>query len=109
LRAGDFEGLLAVLDPELVVRMDASHVARGTHPEFRSAEDWARNATAAFARFARFVQPALVNGSVGLVMAPGGKLTRAASFTVANGKITQLEIITDRDRLKQLDVSLLDE
>jgi RNA polymerase sigma factor (sigma-70 family) len=109
LRAGDFEGLVAVLDPELVVRMDVPHVARGAHREFRGAEDWARTATAAFPRFARFVQPALVNGSVGLVMAPGGKLSRAVSFTVANGKITEVEIITDRDRLKQLDLSLLDE
>ena len=109
LRAGDVEGLLAVLDPELVVRMDFPHVARGAHREFRGAKDWASLATAAFPRFARFVQPALVDGSVGLVMAPGGKLSRAVSFTVANGKITQVEIITDRDRLKQLDLSLLDE
>jgi len=65
--------------------------------------------TAAFPRYARFVQPALVNGSVGLVMAPGGKLSRAVRFTVANGKITKVEIIADRDRLKQLDLSLLDE
>jgi len=106
LRAGDVEGLLAVLDPELVVRMDVAHVARGAH---RGVEGWARMATAAFPRYARFVQPALVDGSVGLVMAPGGKLSRAISFTVANGKITQVEIITDRDRLKQLDLSLLDE
>ncbi|MEO6391571.1 MAG: sigma-70 family RNA polymerase sigma factor [Pyrinomonadaceae bacterium] len=108
LRAGDFEGLLAVLDPELVLRMDVTHVARGTHPPFRRAEDWARAAMAAFPSFARFVQPALVNGSVGLVLAPGGKISRAISFTVANSRITQVEIIIDRDRLKQLDISLLD-
>jgi RNA polymerase sigma-70 factor, ECF subfamily len=105
LRAGDFEGLLAVLDPDVVVRMDA---VRGTPREFRGAENWARGATAAFSPFARFVHPAVVNGSVGLVFAPGGKLSRALSFTVANGKITAVEIITDRDRLKQLDLSVLD-
>ena len=109
LRAGDFEGLLAVLDPEFVVRMDRAHVARGAHLEIRTAEDWARLAMTAFSRYARFVQPALVNGSVGLVMAPGGKLSRAVRFTVANGKITQVEIIANRDHLKQLDLSLLDE
>ena len=109
LRAGDFEGLLAVLDPELVLRMDVPHVARGEHRTLSGAEVWARTAMNAFPRYARFVQPALVNGSVGLVMAPGGKLSRAISFTVANRKITQVEIITDRDRLKQLDLSLLDE
>jgi RNA polymerase sigma factor (sigma-70 family) len=106
LRAGDFEGLLAVLDPDVVVRMDA---APGAHREFRGAADWARGATAAFSRFARFVQPALVNGTAGLVFAPGGKLSRAVSFTVANGKITQVEIITDRDRLQQLDLSVVED
>lgn len=106
LRAGDFEGLLAVLDPDVVVRMDA---APGAPREFRGAANWARGATAAFSRFARFVQPALVNGTAGLVFAPGGKLSRVLSFTVANGKITQVEIITDRDRLKQLDLSVLDD
>ncbi len=106
LRAGDFEGLLAVLDPDVVVRMDA---APGAPREFRGAANWARGATAAFSRFARFVQPAVVNGTVGLVFAPGGKLSRALSFTVANGKITQVEIITDRDRLQQLELSVLDD
>jgi RNA polymerase sigma factor (sigma-70 family) len=106
LRAGDFEGLLAVLDPDVVVRMDA---APGAPREFRGAANWARGATAAFSRFARFVQPAVVNGTVGLVFAPGGKLSRALTFTVANGKIAQVEIITDRDRLQQLDLSVLDD
>ena len=106
LRAGDFEGLLAVLDPDVVVRMDA---APGAPREFRGAANWARGATAAFSRFARFVEPALVNGTVGLVFAPGGKLSRALRFTVANGKIAQVEIITDRDRLQQLDLSVLDD
>ena len=105
LRAGDFEGLLAVLDPDVVVRMDA---APGAPREFRGAENWARGATAAFSPFARFVQPALLNGTAGLVFAPGGKLARALTFTVANGKITEVEIITDRDRLQRLDVAVLE-
>jgi RNA polymerase sigma-70 factor (ECF subfamily) len=109
LRAGDFEGLLAVLDPEFVVRMDRAHVARGAHLEIRTVEDWARLAMTAFSRHAPFVQPALVNGSVGLVMAPGGKLSQVVSFNVANGKITQIDIITNRDRLKQLDLLVVDE
>ena len=107
LRAGDVEGLLAVLDPDVLVRMDA---APGAPPrEFRGAANWGRGATAAFSRFAPVVQPAVVNGTVGLVIAPGGKLSRALTFTVANGKITQVEIITDRDRLQQLDLSVLDQ
>src|SRR5215831_2542563 len=106
LRAGDFEGMLAVLDPDVVVRMDAS--APDAPREFRGAENWARGATAAFSRFAPLVQPALVNGSVGLVVAAGGKLSRALTFTLANGRIAEVEIITNRDRLKQLDLSILE-
>ena len=106
LRAGDFEGLLAVLDPDVVVRMDA---APGAPREFRGAANWARGATAAFSPFARFVHPAVVNGTVGLVFAPGGKLSRALTFTVAKGRITEAEIITDRDRLQQLDLSVLND
>ena len=109
LRAGDFEGLLAVLDPDVVVRMDAMPGAPGVPREFRGAVNWARGATAAFSPYARYVQPALVNGSVGLVFAPGGKLSRALSFTFANGRIVRAEIITDRDRLQQLDLSVLDD
>jgi hypothetical protein len=109
LRVGDFEGLLAVLDPDVLVRMDAVPGAPGAPREFRGAANWARGATAAFSPYARFVQPAFVNGIVGLVFAPGGKLSRALSFSVANGKITQVEIITDRDRLQQLDLSVLDD
>jgi len=107
LRAGDFEGLLAVLDPDVVVRMDSG--IPGAPREFRGAANWARGATAAFSPFAPFVHPALVNGSVGLVFAPGGKLSRALSFTFATGKIVAAEIITDRDRLQQLDLSVLDD
>jgi len=107
LRAGDVEGLLAVLDPDVLVRMDA---APGAPPrEFRGAANWARGATAAFSRFAPVVQPAVINGTVGLVIAHGGKLSRALTFTVANGKITQVEIITDRDRLQELELSVLDQ
>src|SRR5215831_2852382 len=106
LRAGDFEGLLAVLDPDVLVRMDA---APGAPREFRGAANWARGATAAFWRCGPTVQPALINGSVGLGFAPGGKLSRALSFTFANGKIVRAEIITDRDRLQQLDLSVFDD
>jgi RNA polymerase sigma-70 factor (ECF subfamily) len=54
------------------------------------------------------VQPALIDGKAGLVFAPGGRLSRALTFTVTNGRITEVEIITDRERLQQLDLSVLD-
>jgi len=107
LRAGDFEGMLAVLDPNVVVRMDAS--APGAPREFRGAANWARGATAAFSRFARFVHPVLIDGRAGLVFAPGGHLSRVLTFTVTNGSITEVEIITDRERLQQLDLTVVDD
>ena len=106
LRAGDFEGLLAVLDPDVVVRLDAHAGAPGAPRELRGAENWARGAVA-FSRLARFVQPALVNGSVGLVFAAGGRLTRALSFKFANGRIVEAEIMADPARLQQLDLAVL--
>src|SRR5215204_3852205 len=72
LRAGDFEGLLSVLDSEVVVRVDAAAGASGAPREIRGARSWARGAVA-FSRLARFAQPALVNGAVGLVLASGGR------------------------------------
>jgi RNA polymerase sigma-70 factor, ECF subfamily len=106
LRTGDFQGMLAVLDPDVVVRVDTPP---GPPREFRGAKNWARGATAAFSPYARFVHPALINGTVGLVFAPGGKLKRAIIFNVASGKIAQAEIITDIDRLQQLDLSVLED
>lgn len=106
LRAGDFGGLLAVLDPDVVVRLDAAAGAPGAPREIRGAQNWAMGAVA-FSRLARFVQPALVNGAVGLIFAPRGHLSRALSFTIAHGKIVQVEVIADSERLRQLDLAVL--
>ena len=107
LRAGDFAGLLAVLDPDVVVRLGPGAGAAGTPREIRGAENWARGAVA-FSRLARFVQPALVNGGVGLVFASGGRLSRVLTFKFANGKIVAAEIIADPTHLQQLDLAVLD-
>jgi RNA polymerase sigma factor (sigma-70 family) len=69
LRRGDFEGLLAVLDPDVVVRVDEAGGRPGAPREIRGARNWARGAIA-FSQAARFAQPALVNGSVGAIFAP---------------------------------------
>jgi RNA polymerase sigma-70 factor (ECF subfamily) len=102
LRGGDFEGLLAVLDPDLVVRADG--VRPGAPTEIRGAAVWAKGAVS-YGQLAQLVRPALVDGAVGLVMAPGGRLTRALTFEIADGKITEIEVIGDRARLAELDVS----
>jgi RNA polymerase sigma-70 factor (ECF subfamily) len=106
LRAGDFEGLLAVLDPDVVVQLDSRAGAPGAPREIRGAENWARGAVA-FSHLAQHVQPALINGSAGLVFANRGRLTRALIFTISNGKITKAEIIAEPEHLQQLNIAVL--
>jgi RNA polymerase sigma factor (sigma-70 family) len=106
LRAGDFNALVAVLDPDVVIHSD--HVAQPSEAmrEVRGAENWARGAITA-ARGARFAQPAMIDGTVGLVVAPKGRLFRVLRFTLAHGKITEVEIIGEPERLRQLDLAVL--
>jgi RNA polymerase sigma factor (sigma-70 family) len=108
LRSGDFEALVAVLDPDVAVRVDSAAVAPGAPREIRGARTWAKGAIA-FSRAARFVRPALVNGTVGIVMAPRGRLLRALSFTITRGKIAQVDVIADPERLSQLDLAVLND
>jgi RNA polymerase sigma-70 factor (ECF subfamily) len=103
LRAGDFEGLLAVLDPDLVVRADMA----GAPSEIRGAAVWAKGAVT-YGHMARLTRPALVDGAIGVVVAPHGRLVRALRFTIANGKITEIEVIGNAARLGEIDVSIVD-
>ena len=104
LRAGDFQSLLAVLDPDLVVRAD---MAAGAPTEIRGAAVWAKGAVA-YGHLAQLTRPALVNGAIGVVVAPRGRLVRALRFTIANDKITEIEVIGNPARLGELDVSTVD-
>ena len=106
LRGGDFEGLLAVLDPDLVVRADMP-VPSGAPSEIRGAAVWAKGAIA-YGHLAQLTRPALVDGAIGVVVAPQGRLVRALRFTIANGKITEIEVIGNPARLGELDVSIVD-
>jgi RNA polymerase sigma factor (sigma-70 family) len=108
LRGGDFDGLLAVLDPDVVVRLDRAAVAPGAPTEIRGATTWARGAIA-FSQNARFVQTALVNGAPGLVWAPRGRLWRALGLTIRRGRIVAVEVIADPARLRRLDLAVLEE
>ncbi|HEV8428057.1 MAG TPA: sigma-70 family RNA polymerase sigma factor [Pyrinomonadaceae bacterium] len=107
LRAGDFEGLLAVLDPDVIVHLDPGAGRPGTPTEIRGARNWAQGAIA-FSRSARFVEAVLVNGSVGLVLAPHGRLLRALSFKIDGEKIVEVDIIARPDRLNQLDLGIVE-
>ena len=105
LRAGDFQGLLAVLDPEVLVRVD---MPGRPAAEVRGAADWARGAVA-YSQLAHSVQSALINGSPGLVFAPGGRLTRVLTFKVAGDRIMEFEVIANPERLRQLTLSVFGE
>jgi RNA polymerase sigma-70 factor (ECF subfamily) len=118
VRGGDLEGLLAVLDPDAViridgaarvdgvVRIDAPAAEAGMARELRGASTWATQMLA-LSRGLRFVQPALINGSVGVILAPRGKLSRALIFTFAHTRITRVEAIGDPDRLRELNIAVL--
>ncbi|HEV8534308.1 MAG TPA: sigma-70 family RNA polymerase sigma factor [Candidatus Limnocylindria bacterium] len=104
-RGGDFDALLAVLDPDVVLRADPAAVRMGASSEVRGAVDVAKT----FAGRAQIAQPALVNGAVGLVWAAGGRPRVVFGFTITRGKIVEIELVADSERLRQLDLTVLDD
>jgi RNA polymerase sigma factor (sigma-70 family) len=107
-RGGDFDALVALLDPDVVLRADRAARPTPAPIVIRGAHAVAKGALLASER-ARFTQPALVNGAVGLVMAPRGRLFLVLGFTITDGKITEIDVIADPDRLRQLDLAVLDD
>ncbi|MEU4449140.1 sigma-70 family RNA polymerase sigma factor [Actinosynnema sp. NPDC050801] len=103
-RAGDFDALLAVLDPDVVRRADPATVPPGTAAEVRGAHAVATEAVLLTAN-ARHAEPALVNGSVGIVVAPRGRLRLALTVTVRDDRIAAYEVIADPARLRQLTIT----
>ncbi len=106
-RAGDFDGLLAVLDPDVVFRVDATAGAPGGARLLRGATAVARGALA-YAMRGRFTQVALVNGNVGVVLAPRGRLFGVGLITIHRGRIIEAELVADPERLRQLEIAVLD-
>jgi len=104
-RDGDFGSLLAALDTDVVLRVDAT--AAGSATTIRGAQAVAANARA-FSANARFAEPALVDGAVGIVVAPGGRLALVLRFGVVGDKITAIDIEADPNRLQRLELAVLD-
>jgi RNA polymerase sigma factor (sigma-70 family) len=102
-RGGDFDGLLAVLDPEVVVRADPAAVRAGASREVRGAAAVADT----FAGRARLARPALVDGAAGAVWAPGGRPRVVFGFTIRGGRIVAIDILADPGRLRRLDLTVL--
>jgi RNA polymerase sigma factor (sigma-70 family) len=107
-REGDFEALVAVLDPDVVLRSDGGLARPGDSFVLRGAEEVASSALT-FRRLSPFVRPALVNGAAGAVVAPRGRPFSVLGFTVRDGKIVEIDGITDPERLARLDLAGLDE
>src|ERR671913_1050278 len=106
-RDGDLGALLAVLDPDVVLRADPG--AAGASREVRGAHAVAEQARA-FSHLGQFSRRALVNGVAGIVSrAPGGPTFSVMGFTVVRGKITEIDILADPERLRLLDLTFLDD
>ncbi|MFJ8630503.1 RNA polymerase sigma factor SigJ [Streptomyces sp. NPDC093568] len=104
-RAGDFEALLAVLDPDVVLRADSGPLVRGAAASkvVRGAKPVAEQALL-FARFARYARFALVNGEIGIVHAPEGQPQSVMAVTIEGGRITRMFILADPERLGALEL-----
>jgi RNA polymerase sigma factor (sigma-70 family) len=107
LRTGDLDALLAVLAPDVAMRADAAAVPPGEKTQTQGARPFA-TWVLPLARGARAARVALVEGTPGLVVAPGGRFIRALRFTLSGGKIAHVEVVGDPARLRALDVAVLD-
>ena len=106
-RDGDFDGLVAVLDPDVVLRADGGAARTRPTVMLRGARPVAENASTA-RKLAQFVRPALVNGAAGAVVTVNGKLFAVMGFTVADGRIVAIDVLYDPERLAGLDLTVLD-
>jgi RNA polymerase sigma-70 factor (ECF subfamily) len=106
-RAGDLAGVLAVLDPDVVRTADQAALAQGGPAVVRGARAVAEGTVLLAAR-SRLAELALVDGKVGVIVAPGGRLRFALTFTVEGDKITEYTVIADPERLSRLSLAVLD-
>ena len=104
-REGDFDRLVAVLDPEVVLRQDFGPV--GGSREIRGAAAVAGQAQG-YAQIGLDIRPALINGVAGAVAFRDGQPFSIGAVTVRNGKIVELDFLADQERLRQLDLTMLD-
>ena len=108
-RDGDFEALIALLDPDVVLRTDAGAVLPGASRLVRGAASVAEQ-TVTFTRSrSGEAKPALVNGTAGVVWASQGRPFSVVGFTVRRGRIAEIDVLADPARLQQLDIDVLDD
>jgi len=101
-RAGDFEALLEVLDPDVVFRIDTGGTPPRARPPVVGAEAVARQVLQRGSPLAPFARPAIVNGAAGVVVAPEGRPFAVVGFTVADGRIVEIDLVADPAKLRRL-------
>jgi RNA polymerase sigma factor (sigma-70 family) len=106
-REGNFDKLLEVLDPDVVLRADSGAVGIGGSRVVRGAADVALQARA-FSQLDIDVRPALVNGAAGTVTLRDGQPFAIAGFTIRNRRIVEMDVLADPERLQQVDLTILD-
>ena len=102
-RSGDFAALLRVLDPDVVFRVDTG--PRGNPLPVVGAENVARRILARGSRLAPYARPAIVNGNAGVIVVPATQPIAVVGFTVESGRIVEIDLIANPEKLDRLDVS----
>ena len=104
-RDGDFDRLMRVLHPDVVLRVDGGHLRRGASLTLRGAEAVAAH-TRTYAALHPFLLPALVNGNAGAVIAPQGRPYAVMAFTTSRGRIIRIDALLDPERLAHLELTI---
>lgn len=102
-RGGDFDALLSLLDPDVILRADTTAISVGASGLLRGASDVAGT----FSGRAQAAQPALINGTAGAIWAPGGHPRMVFAFTIASGRITEINMLADPAYLETLALEIL--
>jgi RNA polymerase sigma factor (sigma-70 family) len=104
-RDGDFDALVQVLHPDVVLRIDGGRLRRGASLVLHGAEAVAAHTTT-YSKLHPYIVPALVNGAAGVVIAPHREPYSVMAFSVTGGKIAAIDALLDPERLKQLDIDI---
>jgi RNA polymerase sigma-70 factor (ECF subfamily) len=107
-RDGDFDALVAVLDPDVVLRSDGG-LARARHTVVIAGARAVAEQALTFGRLSPFARPALINGAAGVIVTAHGRPLSIMAFTVAGGRILAIDVLSDPERLHKLDLTVLDD
>jgi len=103
-RAGDFEALLEVLDPDVVFRIDVGGVAPAARPPIEGAEALAAQVLQRASRLAPHARPAIVNGTAGVIVVPAKRPIAVVGFTISGGRIAEIDVIADPAKLRAANI-----